>query len=87
MVMHRSSGMSDGGTSKGFDEMAEAEDRRCAKIVDVILDNLAPAQRIAVYIERRIMRQVSAFDTANYETNLKAAKAVIGRELARCGVW
>lgn len=83
----RSSGMSDGGTSKGFDEMAEAEDRRCARIVDVILDNLAAPLRMAIYIERRIMRQVTRFDSANYELNLRAAKATIGRELSRRGVW
>lgn len=83
----RSSGCSDGGTSRGFDEMVECEDRRCAKIVDVILDNLPPHQRIAVYIERRIMMRVTRFEQANYDANLKAAKGVIGRELSRRGVW
>jgi hypothetical protein len=83
----QSSGLSDGGTSKGFDEMAEAEDRRCAKVVDAILDYLPPHQRIAVYIERRIMLRVTRFEQANYDQNLKLAKAALGRELARRGVW
>lgn len=83
----RSSGVSDGGTSKGFDEMAEAEDRRCAKIVDAILDNLPPTQRIAIYVERGIMGRVFKFERVTYEKALQLGKAALGRELARRGVW
>ena len=83
----RSSGCSDGGTSKGFDEMAEAEDRRCAKIVDAILDNLPPTDRIAIYIERGIMGRVFRFARKTYHQCLTEGKAALGRELARRGVW
>jgi len=83
----RSSGVSDGGTSKGFDEMAEAEDRRCAKIVDAILDNLPPVERIAIYIERGVMGRVFKFVRVTYHQALSAGKAALGRELARRGVW
>lgn len=84
-----STGLSDGGTSKGFDEMVEAEDRRCAKVVDVILDNLPPVQRIAIFIERGIMGKVFRFNRLQptYEQALAAGKAALGRELARRGVW
>lgn len=83
----RSSGVSDGGTSKGFDEMVEAEDRRCAKIVDSILDNLPPVQRIAIYTERGIMGRVFRFVRVTYHQALTEGKAALGRELARRGVW
>ena len=83
----RSSGMSDGGTSKGFDEMAESEDRRCAKIVDAILDNLPAPQRIAIYVERGIMGRAFRFERVSYDQALELGKAALGRELARRGVW
>lgn len=83
----RSSGLSDGGTSKSFDEMAEAEDRRCAKVVDAILDNLPPADRIAIYMERGIMGRVFTFVRKTYHQALTDGKAALGRELARRGVW
>jgi hypothetical protein len=78
----RSSGCSDGGTSKGFDEMVEAEDRRCAKVVDAILDNLPPVQRIAIYIERGIMGRVFTFVRVTYHQALTEGKAALGRELS-----
>jgi hypothetical protein len=69
--------------------MAEAEDRRCAKIVDAILDNLPPAERIAIFIERGIMGRVFRFVRLKltYEQALASGKAALGRELARRGVW
>lgn len=82
-----SSGVSDGGTSKGFDEMVEAEDRRCAKIVDAILDNLPPVERIAIYIERGIMGRVFEFKRMTFHQALVAGKNALARELARRGVW
>lgn len=82
-----SGGLSDGGTSKGFDEMIEAEDRRCAKVVDAILDNLSPVERIAVYTYKGIMGRVFKFQRITYHQALTSARAVIGRELSRRGVW
>lgn len=84
---HESSGLSSGGTSKGFDEMVEAEDRRCAGIVDAILDNLPPVERIAIYMERGIMGRVFEFKRITYYHALVAGKAALGRELGRRGVW
>lgn len=82
-----SSGMSDGGTSKGFDEMVESEDRRCAKIVDAILDNLPPTERIAIYVHKGIMGRVFKFVRLTYDQALHAGKEALGRELSRRGVW
>jgi len=82
-----STGLSDGGTSKGFDEMVESEDRRCARVVDTILSNLPAPQRIAIYVERGIMGRVFRFERTTYEQALKEGKAALGRELARRGVW
>lgn len=84
---HRACGMSDGGTSKGFDEMVEAEDRRCAKIVDAILDNLPPPQRIAIYMHTGIMGRVFQFTRITYHQALTQGRGALGRELARRGVW
>lgn len=83
----RSSGCSDGGTSKSFDEMVEAEDRRCAKAVDAVLDNLPAPQRIAIYVEQGIMGQAFRFERVTYAQALAQGKAALGRELARRGVW
>ncbi len=82
-----STGLSSGGTSKGFDEMVEAEDRRCAQVVDVILDNLPPVERMAIYMERKIMGRVFEFKRMTYHQALTAGKLALGRELARRGVW
>lgn len=76
-----------GGTSKGVDEMAETEDRRCAKTVDAILLNLPAPQRIAIYVERGIMGKVFRFERTSYMQALADGKAVLGRELSRRGVW
>lgn len=80
-------GLSSGGTSKGFDEMAETSDRRCAVIVEAILDNLPPVERIAIMIERRIMGRVFTFKRISYYQALTSGKQAIGRELSRRGVW
>jgi len=79
--------VSDGGTSRGFDEMVETEDRRCAKIVDAILDNLPPAERMAIYQEKGITGRVFRFERVSYPQALSDAKAALGRELSRRGVW
>lgn len=83
----RSSGCSDGGTSKGFDEMAETSDRRCATAVDAILDNLPAPQRIAIYVEQGIMGQAFRFERVTYAQALAQGKAALGRELSRRGIW
>lgn len=67
--------------------MVEAEDRRCAKVVDCILDNLPPTDRIAIYTERGIMGRVFRFERKTYHQALLDGKAALGRELARRGVW
>lgn len=82
-----SQGLSDGGTSKGFDEMVEAEDRRCAQSVDSILDNLPATQRIAIYVERGVMAKVFRFERVAYAKALADGKAAVGRELSRRGIW
>lgn len=79
--------VSDGGTSKSFDEMVESEDRRCAQAVDAILDNLPATQRIAIYVERGVMAKVFRFERVAYAKALADGKAAVGRELARRGIW
>lgn len=80
-------GLSSGGTSKGFDEMAEASDRRCAQIVNAVLDNLPPTDRIAIYIECKLMGRVFTFNRKTFHQALMDGKLALGRELSRRGVW
>lgn len=82
-----SCGMSDGGSSKSFDDMVETEDRRCAVIVDAILNDLPPAQRIAIFTELGIVKRVFQFHRQTYAHALQAGKEALGRELGRRGVW
>lgn len=69
------------------DGQLDAIARRNAQIVDTILDNLPPVQRIAVYIERGIMGRVFQFKRVTYHQALVGAKEAVGRELSRRGVW
>lgn len=84
---HSSSVVCGGATSKGFDEMAESSDRRCAVIVDTILQNLPAPQRIAIYTERGIVAAVFRFERTTYAEALAFGKLALGRELSRRGVW
>lgn len=80
-------GLSNGGASESFDDMAEASDRRCAKAVNAVLDDLPHTQRIAVYMEQGIMGRVFRFARTTYHHELAAAKLAIGKGLAARGVW
>lgn len=83
----RSAVLSTGGSSQSFDDMAEAEDRRCAKIVDAIIGDLPHPQRLAIYMDCGIARRVFRFARHTFDDALAAAKATLGRELAKRGVW
>lgn len=46
---HKAAGCVGGGYSQSFDDMADASDIRCARIVDALVHSLAPLERAAIY--------------------------------------
>ena len=80
-----SSGLTSGGASQNFDDMVEAVDRRVAATMNVIIDDLPPAQGAAIHHE--YLRAVYGFPRGNFDALLIEAKAGIGRGLAKKGVW
>ena len=47
----RAAGCVGGGYSQSFDDMADASDIRCARIVDALVNSLGPLERAAIYHE------------------------------------
>jgi hypothetical protein len=77
-------GLSSGGASQAFDDMADASERRCARIVDVLIDDLPAIERHAIYHE---------YFGIHYEPReghgvvLPRAKRTLGRGLAAKGIY
>jgi len=46
---HRASGGIQSGSSRDFDSMVAEVDLKCAKAVDVVIDDLSPVERAAVF--------------------------------------
>lgn len=83
----RSLVLSNGGASASFDDMAECEDRRCAKITDALISNLPPPQRLALHVHARLATMPRTLTAALYQQALDAALIALGRQLAIRGVW
>lgn len=78
-------GLSSGGRSEDFDDMADASERRSARIVDTVVYDLPSDERMAIchaYLGAvvRFRRQVMA-------EVLARAKRAVGRGLAARGVY
>ena len=82
---HCAVGLSSGGNSQDFDDMAEQSDRRCAGIVDTLIDDLSPAQSCAIYAE--YLHSVFRFPRGNFDQLIDSAKVALGRGLAMKGVY
>lgn len=82
---HESSGVTGGGSSQHFDDMVEASDRRCAAIVNTIIDDLPSIQQMAIY--HQYLAAVFHFGRADLPTLLDAARTKIGASLKAKGVW
>lgn len=78
-------GLSTGGASKEFDEMAEDMDRRSAVILNTLIDDLPPAQSCAIYT--RYLHSVFRFPRNNFESLLESAKRALGRGMAIKGIY
>lgn len=82
---HRSLVCSNGGASNDFDDMVSTEDRRVAKIVDVVISDLSPIHRAAV--SHKWLRAVYRFPRNNLPELLDAAYEAISSSLDRRGVY
>lgn len=78
-------GLSSGGASQAFDDMADASERRCARTVDVLIEDLPPAERCALHHE--YLHAVFRFPRNNLDQLLASAKRAIGRGLAAKGIY
>lgn len=77
--------VSGGGASQHFDDMVEASDRRCAEIVNVIIDDLPMVQQMAIY--HQYLARVYRAARHDLMLALTAAKAKIAAQLKSRGVW
>jgi hypothetical protein len=80
-----SSGVATGGNSQHFDDMVEASDRRCAQIVNTIIDDLPVGQQAAIY--HRYLAAVYRMNRNDLPAALAVAKLKIGASLKAKGVW
>ena len=78
-------GLSNGGASQDFDDMAEASVRRCAVIVDTLIHDLPAAQASAIH--HAYLAAVFRFPRLDYVQCLAEARRRIGRGLAKKGVY
>lgn len=73
---HKAAGCVGGGYSQTFDDMADASDIRCARIVDALVNSLTPLERAAVY--HRYLYAVFRF---------RDLEATIARARLRVAAW
>lgn len=78
-------GLSSGGNSQAFDDMADASERRCARIVDVLIEDLPPTERCAIY--HQYFEAVYRFPREPFEQVLARAKRSLGRGLSAKGIY
>jgi hypothetical protein len=76
-------GLSNGGASQDFDDMLEAEQRRIAAVVDSVINDLPPIQRMAIH--HRYLHAV--FRLKGYVQALKEAKVALRVGLRRKHIW
>lgn len=74
-----------GGYSQSFDDMADASDIRCARIVDALVGGLKPTERAA--INHRYLYAVFNFPRDNFEQLLCSARTRIAALLVIRGVY
>lgn len=48
---HKAAGCLGGGYSQSFDDMVDAADVRCARVLDALVNSLTPIERAAIYHE------------------------------------
>lgn len=80
-----STGVSGGGASQHFDDMVEASDRRCAEIVNTVIEDLPGTQQASIH--HAYLAAVYRFGRHDYPAMLSAAKLKISAQLKARGVW
>lgn len=79
-----SPGLTSGGGQSNFDDMADASERRVAVVCNTLIDDLPPAQGMAIY--HRYLHAVYTFHRSNMETYLYLAREAIRAGLDRRGI-
>lgn len=87
VVGHRKSipGLSNGGASKHFEDMLDDVDLACAKVVDAIIEGLSPVEQAALH--NAYLWAVFRGTRTDLNMALGRAKAQVGFQLAKRGVW
>lgn len=82
----KAAGCVGGGYSQTFDDMADASDIRCARIVDALVSSLSPVERAAVYHEY-LYAVFRSGRNSNLEQSLLRARTKVAEWLVIRGVY
>lgn len=82
---HKAAGCVGGGYSQSFDDMADASDIRCARVLDALVSSLSHSERAAV--NHRYLYAVFRFPRENFEELLNGARLKIAKWLVERGVY
>lgn len=81
----KASGCVGGGYSQTFDDMVDAEDVRCARIVDALVSSLVAVERAAIHHE--YLYAVFRFPRGNFEQALYSGRLKVAGWLVARGVY
>ena len=81
----RAAGCVGGGYSQTFDDMVDAADIRCAKIVDSLVNSLSPTERAAIY--HKYLYAVFRATRGSLEQSLARARLKVAEWLVIRGVY
>lgn len=80
---HKAAGCIGGGYSQSFDDMADASDVRCARIVDALVDSLGHSERAAINTHYLY----AVWRLRNLEETLSMARFKVAKGLVSRGVY
>ena len=81
----KAAGCVGGGYSQSFDDMVDAADVRCARIVDALVNSLSPTERAAVY--HKYLYAVFRATRGSLEQSLARARLKVAEWLVIRGVY
>lgn len=82
---HKAAGCVGGGYSQSFDDMADASDIRCARVLDALVSSLSHSERAA--INHQYLYAIFRFPRENFQELLDAARLKIAKWLVERGVY
>jgi hypothetical protein len=81
----KAAGCVGGGYSQSFDDMADASDVRCARVLDALVTSLTPIERAAVY--HRYLYAVFRHGRGELEQAIERARLKVAGWLVQRGVY